>query len=131
MEIVGEFKMKATDILLQERGLEDMGRVQKYIDSEVIRQMDPYTPFRLGTLKESPYFSTQIGSGLIVQSTPYARYHYYGKVMVGPAPKQVTDIPLKYNGAPMRGAFWFERMKADHATDILRGAQAVSNRGVE
>lgn len=131
MEINGEFKMKSTDLLLKERGLEDMGRVQEFIDNSVIQLMDEYTPMRSGLLKILPKYESQIGSGLIVQSTPYARYQYYGKVMVGPAPKQVTDIPLTYNGAPMRGAFWFERMKADHAADILRGAQNVANKGVK
>lgn len=144
MEINGEFKMKSTDILLKERGLEDMGRVQKYIDSEVIRLMDPYTPMRSGTLKQA-FFNTRIGSGLIVQSTPYARYQYYGKkygpnipiirngIVEGwfsPPVKQPTGENLHYQGEPQRGAFWFERMKTDHATDILKGAQAEANKGV-
>lgn len=49
--------------------------------------------------------------------------------MVGPAPKQVTDIDLKYNGAPMRGAFWFERMKVDRGDDIVKGAEKVAKGG--
>ena len=65
MEINGEFKMKSTDILLKERGLEDMGRVQKYIDNAVINYMKDYTPFQTGTLQNSPHWYTKIGSGMI------------------------------------------------------------------
>ena len=145
MEINGEFKMKSTDILLKERGLEDMGRVQKYIDNAVINYMKDYTPFQTGTLQNSPHWYTKIGSGLIVQSTPYARYLYYGKkygpnipiirngIVEGwfsPPVKHPTGENLHYQGEPKRGAFWFERMKTDHATDILKGAQAEANKGV-
>ena len=39
------------NLILMNHGLEDGGRVQKYIDSEVIRLMDDYTPEDQGMLK--------------------------------------------------------------------------------
>ena len=60
----------------QSRGLEERGRVQQMIDSEVIRLMTPYTPRDTGALINSATRLTQIGSGLVKQggpSAPYAR----------------------------------------------------------
>ena len=112
--------------ILQERGLAPNGAVQKFIDSEVLRLSDPYVPFDTGNLKKSGQRATEIGSGIVSYNAPYARYQYYGRVMAGAPPKRVTDIPLKYQGAPMRGKLWFERMKEDHKAEILRGARKVA-----
>lgn len=66
----------------QSRGLQERGRVQQMIDSEVIRLMTPYTPRDTGALINSATRLTQIGSGLVKQggpSAPYARRWYYNK----------------------------------------------------
>lgn len=96
---------------------------QKFVDSEVLRLSDKYTPFQTGFLKKSGILGTDIGSGEVQWIAPYARYQYYGKAMEGKPPKKVTDRDLQYNGAPQRGAFWFERMKVDHKQEILDGAR--------
>lgn len=98
---------------------------QKYIDSEVLRLSDPYLPKREGVLRSLGILGTVPGSGEVVWNGPYARYLYYGKVMVGRAPKIVTNKDLQFSGAPMRGAFWFERMKADRQNEILDGARKI------
>lgn len=108
--------------ILHSKGLNEGGRVQKYVDSEVLRLSVPYLPFQQGELKASGETGTIIGSGEACYNTPKARYLYYGKVMAGRAPKRVTAANLKYHGGPMRGAFWFERMKVAHMEGILRGA---------
>lgn len=97
-------------------------RAQMFVDSEVLRLSEPYTPFQSGMLVKSGILGTIVGSGEVVWNAPYSRYQYYGKVMVGRAPKELTDKDLTYHGAPKRGAFWFERMKKDHGDKILRGA---------
>lgn len=128
---------------LSRRGLTPGGKVQKFIDSEVIRLCDPKVPFRTGVLKHSAITASAIGQGLVVYATPYARYLYYGEVYGPNIPifeagelagfwsppgqkKHPTGRLLTYNGAPERGAFWFERMKAEHGGDILRGAAALA-----
>ncbi len=108
-------------------GLERGGPIQKFIDSEVIRLSDPYIPFQSGMLKLSGQLGTVVGSGEITYNSPYARYLYYGYVMVGRAPKQLTNRPITYQGAPKRGAYWFERMKQNHGREILRGAERAGN----
>jgi len=99
---------------------------QKFIDNEVLRLNDKYTPFQSGMLTKSGILGTVVGSGNIEYNSIYSRYQYYGKVMVGKAPKQVTDKDLVYTGGPMRGAFWFERMKADNKEQILEGAGKIA-----
>ena len=156
MQIVAKFNINPA-LILKNHGLEDGGPVQRFIDNECIRLMDPYTPDRNGVLKNSIRFNSVIGSGRLVQATPYARYLYYGEVygpnipifedpvtgktyfgrapegaiLVGwysPPNKQPTGRPLQYSTAksPQAGPHWFERMIADHAEDIGRGAAIVA-----
>lgn len=84
-------------------------RAQSFVDSEVIRLMAPYTPLRTGMLIKSATLGTVIGSGRVKQPTPYAARQYY-----------TTATTRSYD--PRRGAYWFERMKADQKGTILRGA---------
>lgn len=94
-----KLKMKSFDQILKERGLEPGGRVQRVIDSEVVRLMTPYTPKDSGALIDS-IPQSDIGTGLIHQggsSAPYARRWYY--------------TSANFQGAPRRGTYWFERMK--------------------
>lgn len=128
---------------LEARGLKPGGKVQKFIDSEVIRLCDPKVPFATGVLKHSAITASVIGQGMVVYATPYARYLYYGQVYGPNIPryeagelagfwsspgkkKHPTGRKLTYNGAPERGAFWFERMKAERGDDIIRGAAALA-----
>jgi len=138
MKFNGHLEMKSTDILKKNRGLEPMGKVQKFIDQEVIRLMAPYTPYRQGILEKSATMGTKIGSGEINQISPYARFQYYGKVMVSPVTgspwasmgesKILTDRDLVHDKTrhPMAGPFWFERMKADKKDEILEGARKIA-----
>lgn len=138
MQFNGHLEMKATDILMKNRGLLPMGKVQKFVDQECIRLMAPYTPARNGILEKSATLGTKIGSGEINQITPYARFQYYGKVMVSSITgspwasrgekKILTDRDLQYDTSkhPLAGKMWFERMKADKKEDILKGAREVA-----
>lgn len=93
---------------VKKRQIHTGGRVQKYVDNECIKLMDPLTPFKDGDLKSAPINQTVIGSGRIVQQTPYAKRWYYE--------------PANFSGAPRRGNKWFERMKVQHGKQILQGA---------
>ena len=129
---------KSTEELLSERNLENGGKVQAAIDNAVLRYIDPYVPMETGTFKNKARQDSSPGK--IVYNDPRARYLYYGEVY-GPnipifedgelvgffsrkgQPKHPTGRELHFRGEPMRGAFWFERMKADHCKDILKEAQ--------
>lgn len=115
---------KSIEQIIIERKLKKGGAVQRHIDSECIRLSTPYVPRLSGTLKGSAIRATTLGSGVVVWSTPYARYQYYGKVMIGLAPKEVSDKDLTYHGGG--GKKWFEEMKAAHRDDILRSAAEIA-----
>ena len=107
--------------ILAERGLGSSDKVRKYLASEVARLSDPYVPFQNGPLKNQRAIASD-GSQL-VYTQPYAHYQYYGKVMAGRAPKKYTGDDLTYNGAPMRGARWTERMLADKRGEIEKNVE--------
>ena len=111
------FTIRSTAELIRMRNLQDRGRVQQFIDNEVLRYSDPYIPFDTGALKSSGIRSTVIGSGRVRYDTPYAKHVYYANRGTG---TQGTA----YGGK--RGRLWFERMKTDHKKDILRGARAIA-----
>ncbi len=64
--------------------MHNLDKAQAWLDNEVIKHMDPYTPFMNGGLQQAIRMQTVIGSGHLVQDTPYARVMYYGVIMVDP-----------------------------------------------
>lgn len=114
---------------------------QKLVDAACLRYMEPYVPYQSGVLSKSATLHTVIGSGKIMQVTPYAHYLYYGEIYGPSIPiksggeligfysipgvkKEPTGRPLTYDATkhPLAGKLWFERMKADHLDDIKREA---------
>lgn len=96
--------IKPTKILLTKRKLLKGQPAQVYVDASVVRMMSPYTPFKTGTLRDSPYASTNFGSGVVRQSTPYARRQYY-------------DTRLRHRGLGTH--LWFEVMKSQGGVRII------------
>lgn len=103
----GSMRLELDDIkdILKKRGLLEGGRAQKFVDSEVLRLCAPYVPFDMGILSESGAANTIFGSGNVIYNTPYARRWYYN--------------PANFQGAPMRGNYWFERMKNNGGKAII------------
>lgn len=111
---------------------------QAFIDSECIRLMVPYTPALNNILYKSPILGTEIGSGHIYYLSPYARYQYYGKLMVSSVTgsayasagesKVLTDVDLVHNTVnhALAGPFWFERMKKEKGAEILKSATKIT-----
>lgn len=109
-----KFKMDTAKII-KSLGMEEQGRVQKYIDSEVIRLCNPYIPRRSGALIKSATVSTKIGSGKVVWSTPYARRWYYEYA--------------RFSDAPIRGNRWGHRAMVNGGRDaILNGVRKLVRR---
>lgn len=91
----------------------NIDRAQQYVDSEVLRRCDPFVPKDTGELIRSGIRETKLGSGRVVYRTPYARRWYYE--------------PARFQGAPKRGNYWFERMKASGGKKaILRGVAKIT-----
>ena len=143
MKIKFDARLELDDLnaILARRGLLPGGRVQAVVDEAVLRYCAPKVPFDTGYLIRQALQTSIIGQGLIVYGTPYARYLYYGEVYGPNIPifeagelagfysppgqkKHPTGRALTYQGAPERGAFWFERAMAEHKNDIIEEAAA-------
>lgn len=90
---------------LEKRGLLEFGHAQKYVDTEVLRLCTPMVPKDTGELIRSGIRETKVGSGKVVYNTPYARRWYYE--------------PANFQGAPMRGNYWFDRMKNNGGKETI------------
>ena len=112
--------------ILAKRGLGSSKKAQQFLASEVVRLADPYTPFQQGMLKSQKQIAAD--GSQIVYTAPYAHYQYYGEVMVGRAPKSYAGKKLTYNGAPMRGSRWIERMMNDKKKEIESNVEAFIRR---
>jgi hypothetical protein len=98
----------------QPKHQQNFTEAQKYVDSEVLRRSEPYTPFRTGMLVKSGTLGTEIGSGLVQWIAPYARVQYYSKRKPGS------------ETGPLRGPYWFERMKQVHGAVIIAHAKSLA-----
>lgn len=102
--------LKTAEEIRREHNLEEGGAVQQYVDGTVIRFCEPYVPYDTGALKASPYKYSPPGEGEVVYGVNYAREQYYN---------------TKGDGG-LRGARWFDRMKADRGGEILEGAASCA-----
>lgn len=126
--------------LVKSVGLDEGGKVQKYIDSFVLYHSEPYVPGK--HIHDSGVVATKIGSGKVIWDTPDANYLYEGKLMVDPitlkgaffAPdygfwsrpntQKIMDPigrDLVYHGGGLRGSHWFDRMIENEMDDLLDG----------
>ncbi|WP_205700222.1 minor capsid protein [Erysipelothrix sp. HDW6A] len=95
---------------------------QKFFSNELMRIADGYVPFRQGALKNSATIETD--GTAINYNVPYARVHWYGKIMAGSLPKQPTEKDMNYQGAPIRGHRWVERAYADNKDAIIKAVES-------
>lgn len=102
-------KIRDINELLKDRGLEERGKVQKFIDSETMRLMEPYMQLDTHTMIGSMDNATDVGNGEVIVDTPYAHMRLHHGPTKG-----------------LRGPNYFERMKADRLEEILDGAAKIA-----
>lgn len=122
-------KTKPLQTIYKHLGLEEQGKVQKFLDKTVAENLQRYVSFRSGSQAKSIPIASKYGSGKVIINVPYARFQAEGKVMIGiksrsawakPGERKVvTGKGLKYHSDRLRGAHPFERMKADKRDSIL------------
>lgn len=88
-------------------------KIQKYVDSEVLRYCSPKVPFQTGMLEKSGKLGTVIGSGVVQYIAPYGKVQYYATAETRPYDSN-------------RGGKWFERMKVTNGKDIISGAKKMA-----
>lgn len=122
-------KLKTAKQIYNTLGLDEKGKVQKFIDKRIVESLQPYVSFKSGAQEKSIKTATVLGSGKVKINVPYAQFQAGGKVMIGVKShspwarsgekKVLTGKSLKYHGGGKRGAHPFERMKADKRNVIL------------
>ena len=121
---------------LQEAIAQACTKAEHIVAVQVKKDTSPYVPWLNGMLDRK----TDVIGNAVIYDTPYARFLYYGKVMVDPetgstyAPKGgtkvVTDKNLVFNtsGHNQAQSHWFEASKAENLDKWLRVAdKAVKN----
>lgn len=100
-----EFQPVAPSVLLSKLGLKEKGQVQKYFDTMVAKNLQPYVSFKSGTQERSILTSLRAGSGEVHIDVDYAEIQAYSKRIK----KRVGK----------RGTQPFERMVADKRNTML------------
>lgn len=110
-------------------------RAEHILAQQVKKDTEPFVPMLTGSLKNR----TVVEGSMIRYPGPYARFLYYGKVMVDPntgstwAPKGgtkvVTDRNLVFTTDfhPQAQSHWFEASKAQNEEKWVRVAERLVN----
>lgn len=118
----------------KKHGLDENGNVTEFFRDRVDAYSDPYIPFSNGSGIHLKDFKTYPDKSTIQYMAPYAHYHFVGKKAIGPSrpagiKREISDIDMKYQGAPKRGANWAERMMNDRKQDIIKDVQKFIDNG--
>lgn len=147
MNFNANFQLDSIDEMLNKLNLEDEGLVQQFFTNEVWRLSDDYVPFADGKLARNVSFSLDKKS--IIYNSPYARYQWYGMLMVDPDYLKGALFSPNYGfwsrpGVPkildpdgrsinnwngLRGPYWTSRMWADRHSEIELAVQNFIKRG--
>lgn len=130
-----EINLPNINQVIQKAGTQPGGRTQQFFTHELRRLADPYVPMGVGVLKNS---SRVVDNDTAIEyHTPYAQYHWYGKLMVDPltgsswaragTQKILTPINMNYRGGPLRGPRWVNRAFEDNKDALLQSVEKVAN----
>lgn len=126
-----KLEMKPVQEVVRRLGLDSAGGAQRFHTNNVMRRIVKYLPYKTGETIKIMHNQTDISRPAIVLDVPYAKYLYYGKVMVGPAPKRVTEKNIEYNTDknPLAGPFWDRRLVAAEGAVLAEELEAYIKRG--
>lgn len=114
-------------------------KAEHIVAQQVAKDTAPFVPALTGSLDQR----TRVDGSLVIYPGPYARFLYYGKVMVDPntgstyAPKGgskvVTDRNLVFNQTvhPQAQDHWFEASKAQNLEKWKRAAKKAVENGLD
>ena len=103
-------------------------RAEHAVAVQMEKDTRPFVPALTGSLMNR----TRVEGNVVINPGPYARFLYYGKVMVDPdtgspfaqkgAVKELTDKDLVFNKTvnPQAQAHWFEASKAQNLEKWMR-----------
>lgn len=129
-----KIKMNSTSKIIKDHGLDKNGRVTKYLRDTVDRLSNPFIPFSQGMLRRNKTYPSNYE---IKYTSPYAKYQYYGKLMLaknGSAwaklgeKKETTSQNLKYHTSGT-GAKWDKLMMQRRKNDLIKDVENYIKRG--
>ncbi|MBQ9314872.1 MAG: hypothetical protein IJ220_07820 [Clostridia bacterium] len=127
-------KMNSTSKIIKDHGLDKDGKVTAFLRDTVERLSDPYIPFDSGLLRK---LKTKPSNHEIKYTSPYAKFQYYGKLMLTKTgsswarkgeKKSVTNKDLKYHTSGT-GARWEQLMLQRRKNDLIRDVENYIKRG--
>lgn len=141
--------MKSANEIIRAKGLAPDGDVQAFHTQNVLRRIKKYMPFLTGATYKITQIQTDIRRPEIVTDTPYAKYLFYGKVMVGvksnspgfmttegfrsrkgELKKVATDRNLKYTTTknPQAGPRWDRALSTNEGAAMAADLQRFIDR---
>ena len=119
------YKLPEVGMMIKKLGLDQKGEVQQALAKEALGYCDGLVPEDTGMLKQSGHIED--GGELIVWSQPYAKYQYYGMLMVDKitgspwskkyGTKKLTDKPLEYHGEGE--SHWFDKAMQNGGRELI------------
>ena len=126
--VVGFVQKKSTNKILKDHGLEQDGRAIRFLRDEADRLMNPYIPMDNGMLRRN---KTYPSNHEIKYISPYAKYQYYGKLMLAKngsswakkgEKKVETSRNLKYHTSGT-GPKWDKLMMQRRKNDLIKDVE--------
>lgn len=123
-----KIKMNSTNKILKDHGLDRNGRVTRFLRDEADRLMNPYIPMDNGMLRRNKSYPS---NHEIKYINPYAKYQYYGKLMLAKngsswakkgEKKVLTSRNLKYHTFGT-GPKWNELMMQRNKNTLIKDVE--------
>ena len=123
-----KIKMNSTNKIIKDHGLDKDGRVTRFLRDEADRLMNPFVPMDNGMLRRN---KTYPKNNEIKYTSPYAKYQYYGKLMLTKngaswaklgEKKVLTSKNLKYHTSGT-GPKWNELMMQRRKNDLVKDVE--------
>lgn len=123
-----KIKMNSTSKIIKDHGLDPNGRVVRYLRDTADRLMNPFVPMDNGMLRRN---KTYPRNSEIKYNSPYAKYQYYGKLMLTKngaswaklgEKKVLTSKKLKYHTSGT-GAHWDKLMMQRCKNDLIKDVE--------
>lgn len=121
-------KMNSTNKILKDHGLNQDGRAVKFLRDDADRLMNPYIPMDNGMLRRNKAYPS---NHEIKYISPYAKYQYYGKLMLAKngsswakkgEKKVLTSRNLKYHTFGT-GPKWNELMMQRNKNTLIKDVE--------
>ena len=127
-------KMNKTSKIIKDHGLDKNGKVTRFLRDDADRLMNPFVPMDNGMLRRN---KTYTSNHEIKYTSHYAKYQYYGKLMLaknGSAwaklgeKKVKTSKNLKYHTSGT-GAKWDKLMMQRRKNDLVQDVENYIKNG--